>query len=80
MARRACRRAGALARRKVLCASRRLRRVLDEFDDLAFGDATNLIQMQAALAFGFFGIFGRAEKSVSDHRDCRRWPLHRNGN
>ena len=41
----------------------------DKFDDLAFRDAADLIQVQAALAFDFLGIFHRTKKSVGDHGD-----------
>jgi hypothetical protein len=41
----------------------------NELDDLAFRDAPDLIQMQAAPALNFLGIFRRAKKSVGDHGD-----------
>jgi hypothetical protein len=43
--------------------------VSDKLDHLAFGDAADLIEMQAALALDFFGLFRGAEKGVSDHGD-----------
>ena len=44
--------------------------VFGEFDHLAFGDATNLIEVQTAAAFSFFRIDCRAKKGIGDHRDC----------
>ena len=43
--------------------------MLGEFDDLAFGDAADLIQVQAALALDVFGSSVRAKKCVGDHGD-----------
>ena len=43
--------------------------ILDEVHDLAFGNAADLIEMEAALAFLGFGILGGAEKSVNNHGD-----------
>jgi hypothetical protein len=45
----------------------RFRRVLDELDDLPFGNAADLIQMQAALAFRFFGVRSGTEEGISNH-------------
>jgi hypothetical protein len=39
----------------------------DELDYLAFGDAADLIQMQAALALDFFGFLGGPKKGISNH-------------
>ena len=68
-------RCGALAE-KALADFLGFRSVLGQLDDLPFGDAANLIEMQAALALGFIGIDGRTEKSVGDHgeRGDRRTP------
>jgi hypothetical protein len=41
----------------------------DQFDDLAFSDAADLIQVQAALALNFFRIFRGPKESVSNHDD-----------
>jgi hypothetical protein len=41
----------------------------DEFDDLAFRDAADLVQMQAALALDFLRVFRGAKKSVCNHQD-----------
>jgi hypothetical protein len=45
--------------------------VCDEFNDLAFRYAADLIQVQAALAFDFLGIFRGTKKSVRNHQDGR---------
>src|ERR1700687_734900 len=47
----------------------RLGRVRDELGDLAFRYAADLVQMKAAPAFDFFGIFRGAKKGVGDHGD-----------
>jgi hypothetical protein len=43
--------------------------MLDEFDDLAFGDAADLIEIEASFALEVFGRFGGTEECVGDHRD-----------
>ncbi len=43
-------------------------RVLDELNDLPFGNAADLVQVEAALAFLFFGIRRGTQESISDHR------------
>jgi hypothetical protein len=43
--------------------------MLDEFDNLPFGDASNLIQVQAPLALGLFGIHGGAHEGIGNHGD-----------
>ncbi len=45
----------------------RFGRVLDEFDDLPFGNAADLIQMEPPLAFLFFGIHSRTQERINDH-------------
>src|SRR6202140_4180123 len=59
-------RAGACAE-QTLARLFRCGRVLDELDDLPFGNAADLVQMEAALAFLFFGIQGGTQESISDH-------------
>src|SRR6267154_608312 len=41
----------------------------DQLDDLAFGDAADLIQVQAALTLNFFRILRGTKKGISDHDD-----------
>jgi hypothetical protein len=43
--------------------------MLDELDNLAFGDASNLIQVQAPLALGLFGVHGGAYEGIGNHGD-----------
>jgi hypothetical protein len=41
----------------------------NELDHLAFGNAADLIQVQATLALDVFGIFRRTKKGVGNHSD-----------
>src|SRR5262249_15318328 len=41
--------------------------MLRQFDDLAFGDAANLIQVQAAFSLHGLGLLGGTEKRVGNH-------------
>src|SRR5215510_5461921 len=43
--------------------------MLDQINNLAFGDTANLIEMKAALLFLLFGIQRRAEKRIDNHGD-----------
>jgi hypothetical protein len=45
--------------------------MLGQFDDLPFGDSADLIEVQAALALGFFRINRGTKKCVGDHHDSR---------
>jgi hypothetical protein len=42
--------------------------MLDDVDDLAFGDAADLIELKAAFALDVFGWFSGAKESVGNHR------------
>jgi hypothetical protein len=42
----------------------------NKLHDLAFRNASDLIQMQAALALNLLRIFRRAKKGVSNHGHC----------
>ena len=44
-------------------------RVLDDVDDLAFGDAADLIELKAALPLDVFGWFRGAKERIGDHRN-----------
>ena len=44
-------------------------RILDEIDDLAFGDAADLIELKAALPLDVFGWFRGAKERIGDHRN-----------
>src|ERR1700739_4555805 len=46
--------------------------MLHQFHDLTFGDAPDLVEVQAAFAFGLQRIYRRAKKSVGDDGDRRR--------
>ena len=48
----------------------RFRRTLDQIHDLPFGNAADLVQMEAALAFRFFGILRGTEERIGDHGQC----------
>ena len=43
--------------------------MLDYIDNLAFGDAADLIELKAALAFEIFWRLSRTEECVGDHRN-----------
>src|SRR5439155_19348377 len=48
--------------------------MFDELNDLPFGNAADLVQMEPPLALLLFGIHGGTEESISDHcqrSDCR---------
>jgi hypothetical protein len=52
--------------------------MLRKFDDLPFGDAPNLIQVQATFALSVFGMFRGSKESISDHGNRRdRSDTHR---
>ena len=41
--------------------------MLNKFDDLAFGNSANLVQMKTAFALRFFRVYRGVEECVSDH-------------
>ncbi len=43
--------------------------MFDDVNNLTFGDAADLVELQAALALDVFGRFGGAKESVGHHRD-----------
>jgi hypothetical protein len=43
--------------------------VNDEFNNLAFRDATDLIQVQATFPLDVFGFFRRTKKRIRNHPD-----------
>src|SRR5260370_34647578 len=59
-------RAGACAE-QTLAGRFRFGRVFDELDDLPFGHAGDLVEMEAALAFLLLRIRGGTEGSIGDH-------------
>src|SRR5262249_41645728 len=49
----------------------RLWGMLGKFHNLPFGDASNLIQVQASFALDVFGMFRGPKESISDHGNRR---------
>ena len=43
--------------------------MLGQLDDLAFRDASDLVQVQTAAAFNVLGLFCRTKESVRNHRE-----------
>ena len=50
--------------------------LLGEVDDLAFGDAANVIQMETAFAFSFFGIDAGTYEREHDQTNREQWLPH----
>jgi hypothetical protein len=55
--------------------------MLDDIDDLAFGDATDLIELKTAFALEVFWRLGWTKECIRNHRDSGdRGSNHSHGN
>jgi hypothetical protein len=61
-------------------SGRRQSLVFRQFDHLAFGDASNLIEVKPALALSIFGINRRTKKHICNHRATGNCGTGDNGN